>query len=85
MGHPGASNLKAQINTDEEIVAEDLPTLGTLNDVVGLHVALATSTIYRDFMDRFAHLEMTQKQVACLWLIGDQPGIAQTDIHVRLP
>ncbi len=54
--------------------------LGEMEDIIGLHISLAHAAVYRHFMETFAHLELTQKQVACLWLVGDNPGISQTDI-----
>jgi DNA-binding MarR family transcriptional regulator len=35
-------------------------------------------------MDTFAELELTQKQVSVLWLVDDHPGVAQTDLALRL-
>lgn len=56
------------------------PSLDGLDHIVGLHVALAHGAIYRNFMETFSNLELTQRQVTCLWLVGDFPGISQIDI-----
>src|SRR2546430_11359737 len=34
--------------------------------------------------DLFADLDLTQKQVAALWLVADHPGIAQTGVAQRM-
>lgn len=59
---------------------EATPSLDRLDHIVGLHVALAHGAIYRNFMETFSDLELTQRQVTCLWLVGDFPGISQIDI-----
>jgi DNA-binding MarR family transcriptional regulator len=58
--------------------------LGDLGDIVGFHLRIAHNAVYRHFMGSFAHLELTQKQTSVLWLIGDNPGIAQISIASRL-
>jgi len=58
--------------------------LGGLNDIVGFHLRIAHNAVYRHFMGSFAHLDLTQKQTSVLWLIGDNPGIAQIDLAARL-
>jgi DNA-binding MarR family transcriptional regulator len=55
-----------------------------LNDIVGFHIRLAHGAAYRHFMETFAHLDLTQKQVSVLWLISDHPGIGQSDLGRRL-
>lgn len=57
---------------------------GALNDILGFHIRLAHGAVYRHFMETFAHLDLTQKQVSVLWLINDRPGVAQTDLAQRL-
>lgn len=62
-------------NTDE---------LGSLNDILGLRIRLAHGAVYRHFTETFADLDLTQKQVSALWLVGDNPGISQIDLGGRL-
>ncbi|CAN5486506.1 N/A [soil metagenome] len=58
--------------------------VGPINEIVGFHIRLAHGAVYRHFMETFAHLDLTQKQVSVLWLVFDHPGIAQTDLARRL-
>lgn len=58
--------------------------IGPINDIVGFHIRLAHGAVYRHFMETFAHLDLTQKQVSVLWLVSDHPGIAQADLSRRL-
>jgi DNA-binding MarR family transcriptional regulator len=65
-------------------VPADDDGVGAINDILGFHIRLAHGAVYRHFQETFAHLELTQKQVSVLWLVGDHPGIAQTDLARRL-
>jgi DNA-binding MarR family transcriptional regulator len=58
--------------------------IGEIKDILGFHIRLAYGTVYRHFMETFAELELTQKQVSVLWLVDDHPDIAQTDLAQRL-
>lgn len=58
--------------------------IGALDSIVGFHIRLAHGAVYRHFSETFADLELTQKQVSVLWLVGDRPGIAQIDLGGRL-
>ena len=58
--------------------------VGAINDILGFHIRLAHGAVYRHFLETFAHLELTQKQVSVLWLVSDHPGIAQADLAQRL-
>jgi len=58
--------------------------LGEIRDIVGFHVRLAHAAVYRHFTETFADLDLTQKQVAALWLVADHPGIAQTGVAQRM-
>jgi DNA-binding MarR family transcriptional regulator len=58
--------------------------VGAINDILGFHIRLAHGAVYRHFMETFAHLDLTQKQVSVMWLVDDHPGIAQTDLAKRL-
>jgi DNA-binding MarR family transcriptional regulator len=58
--------------------------IGEIRNIVGFHIRLAHGAVYRNFMETFAHLELTQKQVSVLWLVDDHPDIAQTDLAKRM-
>ena len=58
--------------------------IGEIRNIVGFHIRLAHGATYRHFTETFADLDLTQKQVAVLWLIDDRPGIAQTDLARQL-
>jgi DNA-binding MarR family transcriptional regulator len=60
--------------------AEPAKSLGALDDILGLHIRRAHGAVQRHFAERFAGLGVTQKQVSVLWLAGDHPEIAQTDL-----
>lgn len=57
---------------------------GALGEIVGFHIRLAHGAAYRHFMETFAQLDLTQKQVSVLWLVADHPGIGQSDLARRL-
>jgi DNA-binding MarR family transcriptional regulator len=58
--------------------------IGEIRNIVGFHIRLAYGAVYRHFTETFSHLDMTQKQVAVLWLMDDHPDIAQTDLAQRM-
>ncbi len=58
--------------------------IGEIKDILGFHIRLAHGAVYRHFMETFAGLNLTQKQVSVLWLVDDHPDIAQTDLAQRL-
>ena len=58
--------------------------IGALTDIVGFHIRLAHVAVYRHFTETFSDLELTQKQVSVLWLVGDHPGISQIEVGQRL-
>ena len=60
--------------------APETDELGALGNILGLHIRLAHGTVYRHFSETFAELELTQKQVSALWLVGDRPGISQISV-----
>ena len=74
-------NVQSKNDPHEEA---DAPGIGEIDDIVGFHIRLAYTAVYRHFMDTFSDLDMTQKQVSVLWLVDDHPGIAQTDLAKRL-
>ena len=63
---------------------EESGCIGGIDDILGFHIRLAHGTVYRHFMRTFKNLGLTQKQVSVLWLVGDHPGIAQTELAKRL-
>jgi DNA-binding MarR family transcriptional regulator len=58
--------------------------IGEIKDILGFHIRLAHGTVYRHFTETFTDIDLTQKQVSVLWLVDDHPGIAQTDLALRL-
>jgi DNA-binding MarR family transcriptional regulator len=62
----------------------DLSDVGEIKDILGFHIRLAYVAVYRHFMGAFSELDLTQKQVSVLWLVSDNPGVAQTDLAQRL-
>lgn len=57
---------------------------GALDGIVGFHIRLAHGAVYRHFTETFADLGLTQKQVSLLWVVGDEPGVAQIALGQRL-
>ncbi|WP_246167280.1 MarR family winged helix-turn-helix transcriptional regulator [Sphingomonas piscis] len=51
-----------------------------LGGVLGLRVRRAHGAIQRHFSEHFSDLELTQKQISVLWLVGDRSGAAQADL-----
>lgn len=78
----GDAQLSRKLQFEPDHV--DLSTVGEINKILGFHIRLAHGAVYRHFMESFAHLDLTQKQVSVLWLISDNPDVAQTDIAQRL-
>lgn len=60
------------------------PEFGQLDGIVGFHIRLAHGAVYRHFTETFAELGLTQKQVSVLWLLGDNPGMAQIELGSSL-
>lgn len=58
--------------------------IGEIQNIVGFHIRLAHGAVYRHFMETFSHLDLTQKQVSVLWLVGDHPNIAQAGLAKRM-
>ncbi|HEX7743583.1 MAG TPA: MarR family transcriptional regulator [Sphingobium sp.] len=69
--------------TDTMPPPSPFPDLG-IDGLVGFHIRLASAVVYQQFTQICGDLGLTQKQVAILWLIEEQPGIAQADIGRRL-
>jgi DNA-binding MarR family transcriptional regulator len=51
-----------------------------LRHIIGFHIGQAQLLVQRHVSDCLAHLDLTPKQVAVLWLIDEYPGIAQIDL-----
>ncbi|MWV28886.1 MarR family winged helix-turn-helix transcriptional regulator [Aurantiacibacter rhizosphaerae] len=64
--------------------ADDTPEFGQLDGIVGFHIRLAHGAVYRHFTETFTGLDLTQKQVSVLWLVGENPGVAQIELGGRL-
>ena len=58
--------------------------IGALDSILGFHIRLAHGAVQRHFAEHFSDLDLTQKQVSVLWLVSDNPGVAQTDLAQRL-
>jgi DNA-binding MarR family transcriptional regulator len=54
--------------------------LAELEQIMGFHISLAELAIKAHFQKNYAHLGLTQKQIAVLWLVDSCPGIIQVDI-----
>lgn len=57
---------------------------GELAQNLGLRLRRAHGAVQRHFLNHFAVLGLTQKQVSVLWLTGDHPDLAQADIAAAL-
>jgi DNA-binding MarR family transcriptional regulator len=79
----GLARQKETLTITTPHVAGD-EDIGEIRNIVGFHIRLAHGAVYRHFMETFAHLDLTQKQVSVLWLIYDHPDIAQTDLARRM-
>jgi DNA-binding MarR family transcriptional regulator len=66
--HPGTPRLK----------------ISGLNDLLGYHVRRAHGAVRRTYKQELASLQMTQKQTAVMWLIEQNPGVAQVTISEAL-
>lgn len=73
----------AALTQDKASAAEE-PDFGELDEIVGFHLRLAHGAVYRHFTESFAELDLTQKQVSVLWMVGDVPGLAQIEVGTRL-
>jgi DNA-binding MarR family transcriptional regulator len=74
----------AQAALTENKTERDDPEFGQLDGIVGFHIRLAHGAVYRHFTETFSELGLTQKQVSVLWLVGENPGVAQIDLGGRL-
>lgn len=66
------------------LISDEDEPISALNDVLGFHIRLAHGAVYRHFTETFASLGLTQKQVSVLWMVSDNPGIAQIELGQKL-
>jgi DNA-binding MarR family transcriptional regulator len=66
------------------LTEDKVDELGELGAILGFHIRLAHGAVYRHFTETFADLDLTQKQVSALWLVGDSPGVSQIELGRRL-
>ena len=76
--------MLAKTGAKPEVEPVDLSDVGEIRNILGFHIRLAHVAVYRHFMETFSDLDLTQKQVSVLWLVSDNPGVAQTDLAQRL-
>jgi DNA-binding MarR family transcriptional regulator len=55
-----------------------------IDNLVGFHLRMAFLAVSRHFTTAMAHLDLTQKQVGVLWLIGENPGVSQIALATEL-
>lgn len=51
-----------------------------LDQLIGFHLRMAQVAVWRDFCASLAPLDLTQKQLAVLTLVQDNPGASQIDM-----
>lgn len=51
-----------------------------LDSILGLRIRRAHGAVQRHFAEHHSDLGLTQKQISVLWLLGERPGAAQTDL-----
>ena len=68
------------LGPDEALPADQARALAELEQIMGFHISLAELAIKAHFQKNYAHLGLTQKQIAVLWLVDSCPGIIQVDI-----
>jgi DNA-binding MarR family transcriptional regulator len=78
MRRTGNANVKAELASEELVVPQLM--FEELDGLLGYRLRRAQGAMHRDFMNAVADLELTQKQVACLWLINANPGVAQVSV-----
>jgi DNA-binding MarR family transcriptional regulator len=66
------------------LIEDKSNAINALKDVLGFHIRLAHGAVYRHFTETFATLDLTQKQVSVLWVVADEPGIAQIELGQTL-
>ena len=64
--------------------ADQARVMAELHEIVGFHISLANTAVKSHFHKHFSYLNLTQKQIAFLWIVGRCPGIAQADLVKHL-
>lgn len=59
-------------------------TFAELDGLLGYRLRRAQGAMHRDFMGAIAGLDLTQKQVATLWLINGNAGVSQVSVAAAL-
>ena len=80
----GADDAAAPAGREGGRLAASGLALDGLDSVLGLHLRMAQAVVSRQFLDRLAPLELTQKQTAVLWLVGANPGVSQVALATTL-
>jgi DNA-binding MarR family transcriptional regulator len=78
------NNRALKIKRDAAKSLSSAAEIGELDTILGLHIRRVHGAVQRHFGEHFGELGLTQKQISVLWLVGNHPGIAQTDIAQKL-
>ena len=73
----------AAIETQDPWEGGDLHD-GGLSSLLGFHLRMASVALYRDFVSAMEGVDLTQRQVATLFLIAANPGTPQVAIAQHL-
>lgn len=79
---PRNANLKRR-EQPEEFEAPEL-MFAELDSLLGYQLRRAQGAMHRDFMAAVAEFELTQKQMATLWLIQANAGVSQVEVAAAL-
>ena len=79
---PRNSNVKRR-ERPEDFEAPEL-MFAELDSLLGYQLRRAQGAMHRDFMAAVAEFELTQKQMATLWLIQANPGVSQVEVAAAL-
>ncbi len=55
-----------------------------LDNLLGFRLRMAHIALYREFMSALVDVDVTQRQVAVLWLVGANPGLSQGELGAAL-
>jgi DNA-binding MarR family transcriptional regulator len=78
---PAELVVSSEIGLDLDFGGLDL---GELDALTGLHLRLAQTAVQRLLVEILEPLEVTQKQVAVLWLVSANPGVSQIQLATTL-
>jgi len=79
---PRISNVKRR-EQPEDFEAPEL-MFAELDSLLGYQLRRAQGAMHRDFMAAVADFELTQKQMATLWLIQANAGVSQVEVAAAL-